>query len=81
MEQRRNLMIKCISNTTPLLFSIFSLLLLSLSRSVEAAVYKNYTVGDSLGWYDNLQKPTVNYQKWVAGKDFSLGDFLSKYFT
>ncbi|KAK9273161.1 hypothetical protein L1049_017968 [Liquidambar formosana] len=51
-----------------------TLLLLSFSGSVEA--YKNYTVGDSLGWYDNLQKPTVNYQKWVAGKNFSLGDFL-----
>ncbi|KAM3692649.1 hypothetical protein ACJW31_08G104700 [Castanea mollissima] len=38
--------------------------------------YKNYTVGDSLGWYDTLEKPNVNYQKWVAGKNFSLGDFL-----
>jgi len=35
-------------------------------------------VGDSLGWFDNLEKPTVNYQKWVAEKQFSLGDFLSK---
>ncbi|KAL3518836.1 hypothetical protein ACH5RR_021425 [Cinchona calisaya] len=60
-------------------FSIF--LLLSFSRSVSAATaaasnYKNYTVGDSLGWYDNLENPKVNYQKWVAGKNFSLGDFL-----
>ncbi|KAM0947905.1 putative Phytocyanin domain, cupredoxin [Dioscorea sansibarensis] len=38
--------------------------------------YKNYTVGDSHGWYDNLKDPKVNYQKWVAGKNFSLGDFL-----
>lgn len=55
-------------------FFFFSALL-SLSFSATVA-YKNYTVGDSLGWYDNLQKPTLNYQKWVAGKDFSLGDFL-----
>ncbi|XP_052184820.1 blue copper protein-like [Diospyros lotus] len=60
-----------------LLFSctlLLLLLLLSSSESVEA--YKNYTVGDSLGWYDNLLKPTVNYQKWAAAKNFSLGDFL-----
>ncbi|KAL6966659.1 Early nodulin-like protein 18 [Sarracenia purpurea var. burkii] len=38
--------------------------------------YKNYTVGDSLGWFDSLQKPTVNYQNWAANKNFSLGDFL-----
>ncbi|XP_043693657.1 uncharacterized protein LOC122644118 [Telopea speciosissima] len=49
-------------------------LLLSFSGSVQA--YKNYTVGDSLGWYDKLQNPKVDYQKWVAGKNFSLGDFL-----
>ena len=60
-----------------LLFFILScLFLLSFSGSVEA--YKNYTVGDSLGWFDNLEKPNVNYQKWVAAKNFSLGDFLSK---
>ncbi|XP_062082326.1 early nodulin-like protein 18 [Humulus lupulus] len=53
----------------------FCFVLLSLSsRSVEA--YKNYTVGDSLGWYDKSEKPTVNYQKWADGKNFSLGDFL-----
>ncbi|KAA8544631.1 hypothetical protein F0562_022643 [Nyssa sinensis] len=69
MEQR--------SNSLGLVFYILScllLLLLSFAGSVEA--YKNYTVGDSLGWYDNLLKPNVNYQKWVAGKNFSLGDFL-----
>ncbi|XP_020087605.1 blue copper protein isoform X2 [Ananas comosus] len=38
--------------------------------------YKNYTVGDSLGWYDNLMEPKVDYQKWASGKIFSLGDFL-----
>ncbi|XP_034687225.1 blue copper protein-like [Vitis riparia] len=59
-------------------FLLLPLLLLlvfvSFSGCVEA--YKNYTVGDSLGWYDNLHEPSVNYQKWVAGKNFSLGDFL-----
>lgn len=49
-------------------------LLCSSVSSVEG--YKNYTVGESLGWYDNLQKPTVDYQKWAAGNNFSLGDFL-----
>lgn len=71
MEQRRY--------SVGLLFFILSCsVLLSFSgSSVEA--YKNYTVGDALGWYDKLGKPSVNYQKWVAGKNFSLGDFLSKH--
>ncbi|XP_047308540.1 blue copper protein-like [Impatiens glandulifera] len=56
-------------------FSVFLLLsFISWFGSTEA--YQNYTVGDSLGWYDKLLKPTVDYQKWVAGKNFSLGDFL-----
>ncbi|KAI9195018.1 hypothetical protein LWI28_010896 [Acer negundo] len=56
-------------------FLLLLLLLLScLSGSAEA--YKNYTVGESLGWFDNLEKPTVNYQKWADSKSFSLGDFL-----
>lgn len=55
-------------------FSLF--LLLSFSGPVDA--YKNYTVGDSLGWYDTLENPKVDYQKWVADKNFTLGDFLSK---
>lgn len=46
------------------------------SKGVEA--YKNYTVGDSLGWFDNLRVPDVNYQKWADSKNFTLGDFLSK---
>ena len=61
---------------------ISSVVLCIISRSgggVEA--YKNYTVGDSLGWYDTLEKPSVNYQKWVASKNFSLGDFLCKPFS
>jgi hypothetical protein len=68
-----------ITYSVGLLFFILSCsVLLSFSgSSVEA--YKNYTVGDALGWYDKLAKPSVNYQKWVAGKNFSLGDFLSKH--
>lgn len=38
--------------------------------------YKNYTVGGDLGWFDKLEKPTVDYQKWASSKTFSLGDFL-----
>ncbi|KAJ6287559.1 hypothetical protein OIU78_005988 [Salix suchowensis] len=56
-------------------FSCLLLLLPSFLGSVGA--YKNYTVGDSLGWYDATMKSNVNYQKWADGKNFSLGDFLS----
>ncbi|XP_073136221.1 early nodulin-like protein 18 [Henckelia pumila] len=38
--------------------------------------YKNYTVGDSFGWYDTLENPDVDYEKWASSKNFSLGDFL-----
>ncbi|XP_060966165.1 early nodulin-like protein 18 isoform X3 [Cannabis sativa] len=56
-------------------FFFFCFVVLPLSsRSVEA--YKNYTVGDSLGWYDKSEKPTVDYQKWADSNNFSLGDFL-----
>ena len=73
MEQRRYPV------SVGLLFFILSCsVLLSFSGS-SAEAYKNYTVGDALGWYDKLAKPSVNYQKWVAGKNFSLGDFLSKH--
>lgn len=41
--------------------------------------YKNYTVGESLGWYDVLEAPKADYQKWASHKNFSLGDFLSMY--
>ncbi|GER40721.1 early nodulin-like protein [Striga asiatica] len=57
-----------------LITSLFVLLFSCFPATVDG--YKNYTVGDSLGWYDSLEKPTVNYQKWAAGKNFSLGDFL-----
>ncbi|KAF4378003.1 hypothetical protein G4B88_004610 [Cannabis sativa] len=59
----------------PIFFFFFCFIVLPLSsRSVEA--YKNYTVGDSLGWYDKSEKPTVDYQKWADSNNFSLGDFL-----
>ncbi|KAE8700251.1 putative elongation factor 1-beta [Hibiscus syriacus] len=56
-------------------FTIVScLLVLSFPGSVDA--YKNYTVGDSLGWFDTLEKPDVDYRKWADSNKFSLGDFL-----
>ncbi|KAG8388926.1 hypothetical protein BUALT_Bualt02G0176000 [Buddleja alternifolia] len=58
----------------PLTFIFLPLLLLSSFGGAEG--YKNYTVGDSLGWYDNLENPKVDYQKWTANKNFTLGDFL-----
>ncbi|KAG6473898.1 blue copper protein-like [Zingiber officinale] len=54
--------------------ALFLFVFLAISERNDA--YVNYTVGDSLGWYDRLEEPDVNYQKWVAGKNFSLGDFL-----
>ncbi|CAI9106150.1 OLC1v1005225C1 [Oldenlandia corymbosa var. corymbosa] len=64
-----------------LTLSTFFLLLCSsrsdaASSSSSSAAYKNYTVGDSLGWFDTLENPEVDYQKWAASKTFSLGDFL-----
>ncbi|KAE8734788.1 ARM repeat superfamily protein isoform 1 [Hibiscus syriacus] len=56
-------------------FAIVSCLLV-LSFSGSATAYKNYTVGGSLGWFDALEKPDVDYQKWADSKNFSLGDFL-----
>nr|XP_027186061.1 uncharacterized protein LOC113784095 [Cicer arietinum] len=68
------------TSSSCLLFSILSFLFIFLSCfSGSVAAYKNYTVGDSLGWFDTLEKPNVNYQKWVAKIEFSLGDFLKKY--
>lgn len=66
-----------IFNNRSLSCLVLLLILISFSTSVDA--YKNYTVGDSLGWFDNLEKPLVNYDKWIANKKFSLGDFLSKF--
>ncbi|XP_054789551.1 blue copper protein-like [Prosopis cineraria] len=58
------------------LCSLLLLLVLVLSFSGSARAYKNYTVGDSLGWFDNLEKPDVDYQNWASDKHFFLGDFL-----
>ncbi|GAV80690.1 Cu_bind_like domain-containing protein [Cephalotus follicularis] len=69
MEQRKY-------NRLRLLFFVFSCLLVLVSFAGFVAGYKNYTVGDSLGWYDNTEKATVNYQKWASSKNFTLGDFL-----
>lgn len=44
------------------------------------AGYKNYTVGDDIGWFDKLEKSSVDYQKWASSKTFSLGDFLSMFY-
>ncbi|XP_031477849.1 blue copper protein 1b [Nymphaea colorata] len=52
------------------------LLPLVFLTSSTAQAYTNYTVGDDLGWYDNTENSKINYQKWAAGKNFSLGDFL-----
>lgn len=57
-----------------ILVMCFGSVLVCLPRSAEA--YKNYTVGDSSGWYDNTEKPGVDFQKWADAKNFSLGDFL-----
>ncbi|GAB2277081.1 hypothetical protein Dimus_011790 [Dionaea muscipula] len=54
----------------------FCILLLVLCFIGSVDAYENYTVGDSLGWYDKLENPNVDYQQWVAHKSFSLGDFL-----
>ena len=62
-----------------LCFALFLLCLIGGIQRGEA--YKNYTVGDSLGWFDNLAKPGVDYGKWVSGKTFSLGDFLCKFLS
>lgn len=59
-----------------LCFALFLLCLIGGGGIQRGEAYKNYTVGDSLGWFDNLEKPSVDYDKWVSGMTFSLGDFL-----
>lgn len=70
MQHRRS------SSSSRLHHGLLLVAVIALCFSGSAKAYKNYTVGDSLGWFDNLEKPSVNYQKWVSGKQFSLGDFL-----
>ncbi|GAA0139739.1 hypothetical protein LIER_01226 [Lithospermum erythrorhizon] len=55
---------------------IIFFILFVVTSSTKVGAYKNYTVGDTLGWYDNTEKSNIDYQKWTAGKTFSLGDFL-----
>ncbi|KAJ0235979.1 hypothetical protein HA466_0259970 [Hirschfeldia incana] len=52
---------------------IVCLMVLCLSADAD----KNYTVGESKGWFDIQERPSVNYQKWADSKSFSLGDFLT----
>ncbi|KAK9082095.1 hypothetical protein Syun_031494 [Stephania yunnanensis] len=64
--------------------SASTLLLIIMIFFSGSEAYKNYTVGDSLGWYDHFHKSSssssssvvISYQKWAAGKTFALGDFL-----
>ncbi|KAF3341410.1 blue copper protein-like protein [Carex littledalei] len=58
------------------IWSILSCFLILFLCSQCTQAYKNYTVGDELGWYDKLEVSSVDYQKWADGKNFSLGDFL-----
>ncbi|KDP36975.1 hypothetical protein JCGZ_08567 [Jatropha curcas] len=70
MEQRSHLL------SFPSSCLLLLLLLLPFVSAGSVAAYKNYTVGDSFGWYDNTEKPNLDYQKWADSKNFSLGDFL-----
>lgn len=60
----------------PSAFILVFLIFISFSGGSVVHAYTNFTVGDSLGWFDNLEKPAVDYQNWTVGKNFSLGDFL-----
>ncbi|KAG9154111.1 hypothetical protein Leryth_000596 [Lithospermum erythrorhizon] len=60
---------------------IIFFILFVVTSSTKVGAYKNYTVGDTLGWYDNTEKSNIDYQKWTAGKTFSLGDFLSDHYS
>uniref|UniRef100_A0A7N0UTI2 Phytocyanin domain-containing protein n=1 Tax=Kalanchoe fedtschenkoi TaxID=63787 RepID=A0A7N0UTI2_KALFE len=61
------------SSSAALLLTI--LFIASSSVSLSSA-YRNFTVGDSSGWFDTLERPGVDYQKWADSHSFSLGDFL-----
>ncbi|KAK4419649.1 hypothetical protein Salat_2377800 [Sesamum alatum] len=64
------------ANKLHFLYLIVVLVSFSVSFSGRVEGYKNYTVGDAVGWYDALENPKVDYQRWAAAKNFSLGDFL-----
>ncbi|KAL8545024.1 hypothetical protein ACS0TY_005288 [Phlomoides rotata] len=59
-----------------IIFFFIPLLFLLVARCTWCDAYQNYTVGESLGWYDVLEAPKADYQKWASHKNFSLGDFL-----
>ncbi|CAA7053327.1 unnamed protein product [Microthlaspi erraticum] len=61
------------SSSSPCLVLFMCLMLL---LSLSAGAYKNYTVGESTGWFDIQERPSANFQKWADSKSFSLGDFL-----
>ncbi|KVI08119.1 cucumber peeling cupredoxin [Cynara cardunculus var. scolymus] len=52
------------------------MMVMMVSMNGGVSGYKNYTVGEDLGWFDKLEKSSVNYQKWASSHTFSLGDFL-----
>ncbi|XP_057723269.1 early nodulin-like protein 18 [Arachis stenosperma] len=67
------------TSSNDVLFSTLILIIIVLCSSgsfVVVDAYKNYTVGDSLGWFDSTMNSEINYQKWASNKVFSLGDFL-----
>jgi hypothetical protein len=51
------------------------LLVVTLAHTDPADAYQNFTVGDSGGW---TSQPVNDYATWADGKNFSLGDYLSK---
>lgn len=68
-------------NNYSLFFCLASLCLFFGGELKGALGYKNYTVGDDSGWFDKLEDAKVDYQSWASLKNFSLGDFLSMYFS
>lgn len=62
-------------------FALFFMCIIIIPTIPTTEAYKNYTVGDSLGWFDKLAKPGLDFDHWVSTKSFSLGDFLSKFLS
>eukprot|EP00249_Psilotum_nudum_P001680 c14313_g2_i1 orf=251-1174(+) len=42
----------------------------------NTSAYKTFIVGDEAGWVYPVLHPGVDYTRWAAGKQFSLGDHL-----
>ncbi|CAN1145232.1 Lamin-like protein [Linum perenne] len=77
MEEIRKLgVIRRSSPIALLLLQCYVVMLIMSLLPAHVIAYKNYTVGDSLGWYDISEKPNADYQKWADSHNFSLGDFL-----